>query len=493
MPNQKKSYYEVLKSTSIFGGVQIVQILVQIIRSKIVAIFLGPSGLGLLSLFNSTISLVASITNLGVTTSSINSIALASSDVKQQNTDRMIAIVSNLMYYISFGGMIITLILSPILSKLTFGSYDYTIAFVWLSFSILLNQLASGKLIILQSLRKLRLLSKANLYGSISGLILSSPLFYFFGKEAIVGSILVYSLSTFIFASYFTKEFIKTASKKLSWSLLIEGKEIILSGIVLGLTGFVSTLIGYILNIFIAKNGNVNELGLYNAAISVTTSYSGIIFSAIATDYHPRLSALTSDKLVKNEVNRQAEIALYFLGPLLLFFMVFCEHLVQLLFSKEFEPAVPMIRLILIGIYFKLFSWAISFTFVARGRLRLFFWNELAANFYVLVFNILGYLIFGQIGLGLAIIISYLFYSIQVYILAKNIYSFDYNRKFILLFLSNLLVSSLLIFINTKVKSEFFLITGTIVFIGFSIYSLKQVLNIIDLRTVLGFKFLKKH
>jgi O-antigen/teichoic acid export membrane protein len=424
---------------------------------------------------------VGSVTNFGITTSAINEIAIANNDVNPHATDKMIATVTHLIRYISFGGMAVTLILSPLFSKMTFGNYDYTLAFIWLSLSLLLNQLTSGKLVVLQGLRKLRHLAKANLFGSIFGLILSFPLFYYFKEDAIVGSILIYSLSTFIFAWYFTRGLIKSTQNYQFSTLIKDGKQIIVFGFALGITGIISTLVSYLLSIFIAKIGGVTQLGLYNASIAITTSYSGIIFSAIATDYHPRLSALKSDALVKEEVNKQAEIALYFLGPLLLFFLIFCKQIVQLLYSKEFELAVPMIRLILIGIYFKLFSWAISFTFVARGRVKLFFWNELVANLYVLSFNILGYFFFGLIGLGLAIIISYFLYSIQVFFIAKHIYGFVYNCKFTLLFLSNVIASVLLFYGSTLISEYLFNILGTIILFCFIIYSLKQILYSTDL------------
>ena len=46
----------ILKYTGIFGGLQGLTILIGIIRNKLVALILGPQGVGLISLFNSTIN-----------------------------------------------------------------------------------------------------------------------------------------------------------------------------------------------------------------------------------------------------------------------------------------------------------------------------------------------------------------------------------------------------------------------------------------------------
>ncbi len=44
MSDQQSSYRQIMKATSIFGGVQVFQIIIQIIRSKFVALYLGPMG-----------------------------------------------------------------------------------------------------------------------------------------------------------------------------------------------------------------------------------------------------------------------------------------------------------------------------------------------------------------------------------------------------------------------------------------------------------------
>lgn len=50
-------------------------ILVGIVRNKLVAMILGPDGMGLISLFNSTIKLVSDSTNFGVSVSAVKNIS----------------------------------------------------------------------------------------------------------------------------------------------------------------------------------------------------------------------------------------------------------------------------------------------------------------------------------------------------------------------------------------------------------------------------------
>ena len=79
MIKEKKddSYSHILKYTGIFGGVQGLNILMSMVRNKLVAIILGPEGMGLISLFNSSIKLVSDSTNLGISMSAVREVSEA--------------------------------------------------------------------------------------------------------------------------------------------------------------------------------------------------------------------------------------------------------------------------------------------------------------------------------------------------------------------------------------------------------------------------------
>ncbi|MDE5806551.1 MAG: hypothetical protein K2H76_00415, partial [Muribaculaceae bacterium] len=50
--DKENSYRSILKGISIFGGVKIFEIFINLVRGKFVAMFLGPNGMGLSSIFS---------------------------------------------------------------------------------------------------------------------------------------------------------------------------------------------------------------------------------------------------------------------------------------------------------------------------------------------------------------------------------------------------------------------------------------------------------
>ena len=67
----------VLKAMGIFGGVQVLNILCSLIRNKLVAMWIGPAGVGLFGIFNQALEMLNTATNLGVRNSSVRDISQA--------------------------------------------------------------------------------------------------------------------------------------------------------------------------------------------------------------------------------------------------------------------------------------------------------------------------------------------------------------------------------------------------------------------------------
>ena len=87
MENSNNSYSHILKYTSLFGGVQMLNILIGLIRNKLVAVLLGPAGMGLVALFSSTIKLVVDSTNFGLHISAVRNISWHSTTATKNGSD----------------------------------------------------------------------------------------------------------------------------------------------------------------------------------------------------------------------------------------------------------------------------------------------------------------------------------------------------------------------------------------------------------------------
>jgi antigen flippase len=83
---QKHSYGQILKSSALIGGASVVNIAIGIVRTKVMAVLLGPAGFGLFGLYGSIANLTQSIAGMGINSSGVRQIAEA---VGSDNTERI--------------------------------------------------------------------------------------------------------------------------------------------------------------------------------------------------------------------------------------------------------------------------------------------------------------------------------------------------------------------------------------------------------------------
>src|SRR5690242_4620486 len=79
MTEAKSSYRGILRSSFLIGGASIFNIGFGILRSKILALLVGPAGVGVTSLYTSLITTAATFATMGVGTFGTRQIAEASS------------------------------------------------------------------------------------------------------------------------------------------------------------------------------------------------------------------------------------------------------------------------------------------------------------------------------------------------------------------------------------------------------------------------------
>lgn len=424
------SYRQIFKATSILGGVQFFTIIISVLRSKIVAVLLGPVGVGILTIYTTTIALIAQTTNFGLGTSAVKNIAVAAESEDENQLAKTVAVFNRLVWLTGFLGFVVALGLSPFLSEITFGHKKSTLAFVILSITLLFTQVAAAQNVVLQGLRKIQYLAKATALGSFIGLLISVPFYYFMREEGIVPSIVFTSIMTLIVSWIYVKK-LNIPNWHIETALLkTEGKEMLRMGLLISFSGMITLAVAHVVRIYISNVGGLDQVGLFTAGFAVVNTYVGMVFTAMASDYYPRLSNVAHDnRLAKASINEQVEIAILILAPILVAFLVFVNWGMIILYSKDFIGAVPMVHWATLGIFFKALSWAIAFIFLAKGASKTFFWNELLANVYILITNILGYYYFGLTGLGISFLICYFIYFVQVLWISNRLYAFKFTSS----------------------------------------------------------------
>jgi O-antigen/teichoic acid export membrane protein len=490
MKEHQSSYRQIFKATSLFGGVQVFNIIISIIKSKFVALLIGPAGMGIAGLLTSTTQFITSLTNFGLGVSSVKNVAAAAATGDELRISTIVTVLRKLVWFTGLLGMIVTAVLSPVLSKMTFGNHDYTFAFLWISITLFFQQITSGQMVVLQGLRKLNYLAKGNMSGSVIGLCISVPVYYIWRLDGIVPVIIISSVSSMLLSHYFSsKAGIKSVPIK-TREVVSEGKDMLKMGFILSLNGITVVGVSYLVRIFISRTGGIEQVGLYTAGFAIITTYVGMVFSAMSTDYYPRLSAVAHDnKAASGLINQQAVVAILILAPILSFFLIFINFIVIILYSQKFIAVNEMIHWAALGMYFKAASWSIGFILLAKGASRTFLWNELLGNAYILGFNLAGYKLAGLEGLGISFMTAYFVYFIQVFLLAKFKYQFAFDRVFFKVAGFQLMIGLLCFAIVRTLVAPWTYICGSILVVISGLFSLMELEKRIGIKDLIQSRF----
>lgn len=444
MDTDRNSYSNIIKATALFGGVKVLQIFISLFRAKLIAVLLGPTGMGIAGLITSSTNIIGSLTGFGLGTSAVRDVSQAHTSGDEDRKNTTITVLRFLVLLTGIVGSVMTFLLSPYLSNWAFGNNNYSYAFKIVSVILIFNQLYIGQTVLLQGTFRYKSVAKSSLYGSLFGLIFTIPLYYIWGIDGIVPAIILASIIQLLLSWNYSR---KVPYKKISLTLkqlFVKGKVMLTLGLVIALTGFATQGNAYLLNIFISNFGSVEDVGLHTAGVAMASMYVGMVLGAMGTDYSPRLAAAASNgKEIIEVINKQALLLVTVLAPLIILFIVFIKPLIILLYSTKFIAITGMIEWVMLGMFFRAVSWSISFSFIARGDSKIFFWNEIFAAIYYFGLSAIGYYAIGLSGLGIGFLITYLLYTIQVYLLAYNRFHFTFKAGFLKIFLIQIFLATI--------------------------------------------------
>ena len=424
------SHKSILKGISAFGGVQMVQILVSLLRGKFVSVLLGPEGMGISALFNSSSLTIQQLSSLGLNLAFVKEVAEKRDDAQALQTS--MAVARRLILLSSLLGAAICIAGAPFLSRATFGDFSYAWQFVLLGLSVFFAVGAAGKLSLLQGLHDVKRISRTSIIGSLTGLFAGVPLYYYFGNSGIVPAICLISFSTYISNTIFLNRHTETKGGRFIWqSHKPIVKRLVSTGFILMASALLGTFATYLLQLIIRHFGTVDTVGLYQGANSLTAQYSAMFFAALALDYLPRLMNVASDNsAMRTVVNRQSEIILLMAAPMAALFIAFAPLVIRLLLSDEFMDIVPLIRLMGFAILLRAMMYPMGYISLAKDNRRLFFWLEgVLGNILTLGLGACCYIQFGLIGLGYAAILDCLLCCFIYYIINRHLYDYRFSRN----------------------------------------------------------------
>jgi PST family polysaccharide transporter len=455
------------------------------VSTKVLAILLGPAGIGLQAIYDSVISLSKTAVDLGISSSGVRQIAAAVGSGNQ-------TVVATTVFTLRRGCLVLGVLGATALflaresvSRLAFGNAEHASDIGALSVILLFGALAGGQGALLQGMRRIGDLAKMNVFGALAGALLSIPIVYFWGRAGIP-FYMVLTAGAGVFVSWTYARRIRIEPVKVRFRQVArEAGSLLKLGLVFLASGLMTTGVLFLLRVFVARQEGVYGAGQFQAATALAMVYVGFVLQAMGTDFYPRLTAVADDNRRCNQlVNEQAEISILLALPGVLATLGLAPWVIQFFYSSKFDQAATILCWQVAGTFLQVNSWPMGFIIVAKGRAAAFFWTDLVSySFYVLLAWV-ALKLFGLPGTGMAYLGLYAFHWCVVYVIIRRMSGFSFSPVNIRLSLLGAVTVAIALFSRLKLGDPWATIIGCTLALGTGVYTVRSLIRLVGIGKV---------
>ncbi len=438
---KSSSYGQILKSSSIIGGAQGLNYLIGMFRTKMVAILLGPEGIGLVGLYQAATAVVGTVSGLGIASSGVRAVAEAHGESDPQRIAVTVGVLRRACWFTGLIGWILTAALSYPLSLWTFGSGERAGALALLGLTLLLTAVSGGQNAVLQGTRRISDLAKISILSMISSTALSVAIYGWLGEQGIVPVLLVSALVNISFAWWFARK-VEIPVIHLSWAETVaSSKGLVSLGVAFMWSALLATGSGLWIRGMIVRDCGLEANGIYQAAWGISGLFAGFILGAMGTDFFPRLTGVASDNRKVNQlVNEQIEVGLLLSFPGILATLAFAPWLMKLFYSAKFIAGAELLPWFILGVFGRVISWPLGFMLMAKGASKWYAVTETIFTLLHIALAVYFLRIYGLMGIALASAVLYAAYNIGMLFVAGHLTGFRWSTGVIKLFTASCIV-----------------------------------------------------
>lgn len=427
--SEKNTHGQILKSSAMVGGSSVLNIVIGVVRTKAMAVLLGPAGFGLFGLFGSIVTLTQTLAGMGVNSSGVRQIAEAVGSGDTELVARTTVVLQRISILLGLLGAVLLALFSRQVAALSFGSTEHAKEVALLSIAVFFGSVSAGQGALIQGMRRISDLAKMSVLGAIYGTLTSISLIYFFRSHGVVPALVVVALMTTA-ASWWYSRKIRIHPPAMSASNVIaEATALLKLGFAFMSSGLMTMGVAYVVRITLLRKVGYEATGLYQSAWTLGGLYVGFILQAMGADFYPRLTASAKDNTACNRlVNEQAQVGLLLAGPGVIATLTFAPLVIALFYSTKFGAAVGILRWICLGTVLQVVTWPMGFIIVAKAKQAIFIGCEVAWSIVSLGLAWVCVSYFGLNGVGIAFFGSYIFHGFLVYAVVHRLSGYRWSR-----------------------------------------------------------------
>jgi len=470
------SYRQILKSSALLGGASAANIVIGLVRTKVMAVLLGPAGYGLIAAYTAIAELARSVAEMGLHNSAVRQIAESAGTGDAERIARTVRVLRTMAVVLGLLGGAALILLSGPIAEFTFGHGEHRWDIALLSIAVFVHLITAGQTALLQGLRRLGELARISVLGAGLGLAVSIPIVYVGGQSAVAWMMVAVSVAALVVSWWYARKVDVVPVRLRFAEMTSEAKVMLQLGMAFMLSALLMMGASYAVRIMVLRHGGIEDAGFYHAGWSIAGLYVGFILQAMGTDFYPRLVGMADDNAASIRlVNEQAHVSLLLAGPGIVLTLAAAPLIVSLLYTPEFIEAVGVLQWVCLGMALRVITWPMGFIIVARNQRTMFIFIEVAWT----VVNLgLSWLLIDRIGLvgaGVAFFLSYVFHGLALYPMVRSLIGFRWSAPTLSAASTFIAAIAVVFLMNQYLPTVPAVALGLLVCAGLSVVSLRSL------------------
>jgi PST family polysaccharide transporter/antigen flippase len=396
----------------LIGVSHLSKLLVALLVMKMIAVSMGPAGLGFLGNYMSLISIASAFAGGGVITGVVKYLS-----EYNENLERQHQFAGSALVYCTCFSFVILFLGLFFLNTITLNIFGhskynfYILLFLLAQILAAFNNLVFG---IFNGHRETFRYSSVIIVGNVITLIVAK---YCISRYGLSGAIVALTMPIVapllpVFYFYFKGHLKFRISSK---GILKDFNRLSRFSFMLMISAVCFPVVEILIRKDIINNIGLDESGIWQALIRLSTAYLSF-FSIFLSFYLVPIASATSDKnLICAAVKKTMAFLTFIFLCLFSTIFLYKNFFILLVFSPEFLDVGDHFVLQMVGDYFRIMGWVIGFVVVAKASTKLYICGEI---FQGLGFVTLSYFLLAYFGTLQGVVLSYAFTCIAYFMVS---------------------------------------------------------------------------
>ncbi len=279
------SHRQIFRSSAIIGGASVINIVIGIVKVKVLAVLLGPAGIGLMGLYQNIMGMASTLAGCGMSDSGVRQLAASAGEAETLAIVRRALWMGSLM--LGIAGMVMLWLLREPVALWVFGDTSHSGEVGWLGLGLLLTLIAGSQTALLQGLRLIGDLARVSILSALVGALVGILAVYLLGEDGVLWFVLTSPAVSMLVASYYTA---RVPRLQVPYDLAVIQQQWLVMlklGIPLMAAGLLTLTTQLAVRSIVLRELGLDASGYFQAAWAISMTYIGFMLGAMGTDYLP--------------------------------------------------------------------------------------------------------------------------------------------------------------------------------------------------------------